>query len=197
MLLDLTWALLAAFLVGVLPGYYWARCLFAASDAVAQVTYGIGLSMALVPAVALIPARLLGQGVTLSATVVSALLVFGTGVIAYYGLGPEKAPARPVAQPARAPGLIVLLPIAGALSLVASANAGFVEADWAVFPTAGLVVFAGVLYLFGSGPVESLPASVEPEASRGESGPGLRYLLLGVVLLLVVGRGYAGPVLQD
>lgn len=192
MLLDLARVLLAALLVGVLPGYYWGRCLFTTSDAVARVTYGIALSMALVPAVALIPARLLGLGVTFPATVTSTLLVFGTGLLAYYSLGPEKTLVRPVAPPARAPRPTVLLPLAGALLFATAANvgiSGILESGWAVFPTAGLVAVAGILYLFGGGQ--------EAEAARGTSPSGLRYPLLALVLALVVGRGYAGPVLQD
>ena len=195
MLLDLIRVLLATLLIGVLPGYYWARCFFATSDVAVRITYGIGLSMALVPTVALIPARLLGQGVTLSATVVSALLVFIAGLVAYYGLGPEKGPGQPVGQPARTPGLATLLPLVGALSLAGAAGVGAVGPRWAVFLTAGLVVAAGILYLLGPG---GRPPSEGLETPREErSSAGVRYLLLALVLLLVAGRGYVGPVLQD
>ena len=190
MLLDLILVLLAAFLLGALPGYYWARCLFATSDIVVRATYSIGLSITLVPAVALVPARLLGQGVTLSATAVSALLVFGTGLAAYYVLETEKDSGQPVAQPARTPGLVTLLSLAGALSLALAASVGAVEPRRAVFLAAGLVTVAGILYLSEPSPEKDLPPSGEPEPSRERNGsPGARHLLLGAGFAYRIGAG--------
>ncbi|MDP8939524.1 MAG: hypothetical protein M3N10_04395 [Actinomycetota bacterium] len=196
MLLDLIRVLFAALLIGVLPGYYWARTLFATRDFAARLAYGVGLSMALVPAVTLIPACVLGQGVSLSATLFSALLVFGAGIVAYLWSGAEKEPEQPVAQPAKPPGLATLLPLIVALALAVAASLGAVEARWVVFPTAGLVVAAGVAYWFAPGGRRDLPYTSEPEV-REQGTSRVRYLLLALVLLFVLGRGYVGPVLQD
>lgn len=198
MLLDWILVLFSAFLIGVLPGYFWARCLFDASDAVARIAYSIGLSMALVPAVALVPARLLAQGVTLSATIASALIVFVAGVAACLILGTEKDADGAVARPAQPPGLVTLVPLVGALSLAVASSLGVVEPSWAVLPTAGLVAVAGVVYLFvPGGKREILPSEQSEELGELPGESWTKYPLLVLVLLFVVGRGYAGPVLQD
>lgn len=198
MLFDLIRVLFAALLVGVLPGYYWARCLFDTTDVAARITYGIGVSVTLVPSVALVLAQLPDQSVTLSVTGISGLLVFGTGIAAYHKLGTEKELDQTVDRPAQPPSLATLLPLIGALSLAAAAGLGVVDLSWAVLPTAGLVVAAGILYLLVPCGKKDIPSSGETEAAWEEPGStGLRYSLLALVLLFVLGRGYVGPVLQD
>lgn len=49
MLLDLVRALLAAVLVGGLPGYFWARVVSASSDLAERLALSAALSIALVP----------------------------------------------------------------------------------------------------------------------------------------------------
>lgn len=102
MLADLIPALLAAFVVAVVPGYFWAACL-CGGDIASRVAYGIGFSITLVPAVALIPARFFGLGVTFYTAVFSVLLVFICGLAAYLRLGPAKNPEEPVSPPPRLP----------------------------------------------------------------------------------------------
>ncbi len=65
MLLDLVRALLAAVLVGVLPGYFWACVLSASSDLAERLALSPALSVTLVPATILVPARIFGTGLTL------------------------------------------------------------------------------------------------------------------------------------
>ena len=60
MLRDGIRALVAALLVGLLPGWFGAECLCATADRAERITYSAALSMALVPV------RLLDVGVTLS-----------------------------------------------------------------------------------------------------------------------------------
>ncbi len=50
MLSELIRALPAAVLVGIAPGYFWARCLSSSADRVEHLAYSAALSMALVPA---------------------------------------------------------------------------------------------------------------------------------------------------
>ena len=73
--------------------------------------------MALVPATALVPVRLLDTGVTLAVAVSSALVVFFTGLLAYLRFGPAKGRYEPTgsADPARPelPVLVVLVPAFG------------------------------------------------------------------------------------
>src|ERR671915_2072230 len=90
-LLDLIRAVPAAVLVGIVPGWFWAKLLGASADLYERVTYSVALSLALVPAVALIPAQLFGTGVTLAVAVASPLLVLLGGLAAYVRFGPAKA----------------------------------------------------------------------------------------------------------
>ena len=59
MLFDLIRAVPVALLVGLVPGYFWARCLAATGDFADRLAYAIALSVTLVPAVALVPSGLL------------------------------------------------------------------------------------------------------------------------------------------
>ena len=59
--------------------------------------------MTLVPAAALVPARLLGLGVTFPVTVFSALFVLGTGWVAYRASGPARELDEPIVPPQRKP----------------------------------------------------------------------------------------------
>ena len=62
LLVELIRAVAAASLVALLPGWFWA----ATPDRAERLTYSVALSMALVPAAALVPMRLLDTGVTLA-----------------------------------------------------------------------------------------------------------------------------------
>jgi hypothetical protein len=200
LLLDLIRVLLAVSLVGVLPGYYWSRSLFPSKDLAVRLTYGIGLSIALVPAVMLIPARVMGLGVTLSATVLSALFVFGTGIVAFLLLGPEKVYQGRIPAPAPAPGLLVLAPFGMALAIAVPYSLGLVSSPWVLFPASVLVILSGFLYLnTRDGESERAVALEESGWNRWRrwDTPVVRYSLLFAVALLVLARGYIGPVLQD
>src|SRR5215210_977620 len=119
MLLDLVRALPAAVLVGVVPGWFWAGCLCATADRAERLAYSVAFSITLVPAAALVQARLSGAGVTPTITVVSALLVLGAGLAVYLMFGPAKKPEEPLGAgpaPLRAPALVPLV-VASALVL--------------------------------------------------------------------------------
>src|SRR5918997_36121 len=98
-LFDLIRALPAAVLVGVVPGWFWAKLLRASADRAERFTYSVALSVALVPAVILIPARLFGTGVTLAVAIASPLVVFFLGLAAYARFGPAKGSDEPLAPP--------------------------------------------------------------------------------------------------
>jgi hypothetical protein len=203
LLLELIRALVAASMVVLLPGWFWAGCLFAASDRAERLTYSVALSMALVPAAALVPVRILDTGVTLVVAVFSALVVFFAGLLAFLRFGPAKGKHEPPGSgsgPLELPALVVLLP---AFGLALWTGLQIVPGQPSVLPVtlvppiALLVLAAGVLHL-----VVSLrkPALQEHslEQARPEAGfPVLRRLLLPAVLLLVLVRGFAGPVLHD
>jgi hypothetical protein len=202
MLYDLIRALLAAVVAGVAPGYFWAACLCAGSgEARAErLIFGSALSMALVPAVALVPAGLLGTGVTLAVAAGSASFVFFSGLVAYLAFGPAKGPGGPLlARPAPLgfPALALLLP---ALGLALAAFFGFLDGARSMLPVAILVLFAGAAQLLEVR--EPAPPRTEPPRALFATRAGtarrlLRRLLLPVVLLAVLARGYLGPVLHD
>jgi hypothetical protein len=203
LLVELIRALAAASLVALMPGWFWARCLCATEDRAERITYSVALSMALVPAAALVPVRLLDTGVTLAVAASSALAVFFTGLLAYLRFGPAKGTREsPVSRhdPPGTPVLVLLLP---AFGLALWTGLQMVPGQLDALPVsllatlALLVLAAGTVYL-----VESLrrPAPQEPSvevAIPWPVSPVTRRLLLPAVLLVVLFRGYAGPVLHD
>ena len=199
MLPDLIGALSAAFLVGFAPGWFWARCLCAPADWSERLAYAVALSLALVPAAALVPAKLLG--VTLAVTGFSTLAVFLMGLLAYVLFGPAGAkdvPPFPGPEPLGMPTLVVLLPAFGlALWAVPQTVPGSRDAFPAgpVAAVAVLVLVAGTVRL-----VSSLREPGPQDHSFGETpgaSPGAYRVLLPAVLLLALFRGYSGPALHD
>ena len=199
MLLDLIGALSAALLVGFAPGWFWARCLCAPSDWAERLAYTVALSLALVPAAALVPAKLLG--VTLAVTGFSTLTVFLMGLLAYVLFGPagaKDAPPFPGPEALGMPTLVVLLP---AFGLALWAGLQTVPGSRDVFPAGPMAAVA--LLVLVAGAVRLIASLREPgsrEPSFGESpvaSPRACRVLLPAVLLLALFRGYSGPTLHD
>jgi hypothetical protein len=199
MLYDLIRALPAVVLVGVLPGWFWARCLCATADLAERLAYSVGFSVTLVPTAGLVIARLFGTGVTSAITIVSVLLVLGTGLVAYLGFAPAKGFEGPLAARLAPLELPTLIPLIGASVLVLGDLLGSVPRNWAVPPAVLLVLSAGAARLLGSG--RDTPPFQPPEERAALSGspviPALRWLLLSVVLALVLLRSYPGPMRYD
>ncbi|MGH3146680.1 MAG: hypothetical protein ACRDTR_12870, partial [Rubrobacter sp.] len=141
MIFDLIRALLAALVVVVAPGWFWALLLRAPEDRAERVAYSTALSMALVPVVALVPVYLLGVGVTLAVTLFSVLVVFLSGLAAYLWLGRAKGSEEPLAllpaSPLNAPALMLLVP---AFGLALGVIIGAVPSVAVVPPVTGAVV---------------------------------------------------------
>jgi hypothetical protein len=195
-LFDLIRALPVAILVGVVPGWFWSRLLVASADRAERFAYSVGLSLALVPAVSLIPARLFGTGVTLAVAIASPLLVFFLGLAAYLRFGPAKGPDEPIAPPPTPFGSLALVLLIAAFGLTLGVQTGAVRGTTILIAIALLVLFAGIVHL------------IEPRAQPAPQVEGLagsrrlpavlaRRLLLPVVLALTLLRGYLGPVLHD
>jgi hypothetical protein len=206
---DLILALPAALLVGLLPGWFWARVLLPSSDLAERAAYSVGLSMALVPSVALALARPLGTGVTLSVAVVSVVAVFSSGLVAYARLGAAKGSEEPMGLPAAPLGVpaLVLLIAAFALGLggmVGVAPGVVIEPTITVrvAPSLG-VTLAVALLVFFAGIVHLIESHRQAEPRERLAGPWAlsavpgRRLLLPAVLLLALVRGYLGPVVHD
>ncbi len=189
MLFDLIRAVPVALIVGLVPGYFWARCLAATGDLAERLAYAIALSVTLVPAVALILSSLLGTGVTTMVSVVSVLLVFFAGLAARLVFGPAKGPEGPISPLPPAPGVLTLAPLCLALLLALGTFFGLVGA-WAMIPAAALVVLSGILYWL------SLRREDGTDGERGEeqeTSPAVVYGLLSAALVLALARGYLGP----
>lgn len=192
MLFDLIRAVPVALLVGLIPGYFWARCLAATDDLAERLAYAIALSVTLVPAVALILSSILGTGVTTTVSVVSVALVLFAGLAARFVFGSAKGPAGPVAQLPPAPGVATLVPLCLALLLALGTFFGF-PGGWAMIPAAILVVVSGILYYWLSHR-RGDETDGEREVQHEESSPALVYGLLSAALVLALARGYLGPV---
>jgi uncharacterized membrane protein YjdF len=195
LLSDLILALPAALMVGLVPGWFWTRVLLASSDLPERLAYSVGLSMVLVPSVALVGARLVGTGVTLTVAVVSPIVVFFLGLAVYLRFGPAEGSGEPLAPPPASPGLPALVPLVAAFALASGILLGAVPARWAAFLVAPLVFAAGILHLLTSRRRNTPRASIRDPGSP--VAPTLRYAALSVVLLLVLLRGYLGPLLHD
>ncbi len=186
--------LLAAFVVCVAPGYFWARALWPATDAVETLGFSIAFSIALTPAVALIPASVLGLGVTPAVAVLSVAAVFVTGLAAHLWLAPPE-PAKDPDEPVfEMPGLMgprALAWLCGALAFALAAAFGVLPAEWAALGAAPPAVLTGLAWL-------REPAyETGPSSMRFGGTAAVRWVLLATVSVLVLLRGYLGPVLQD
>jgi hypothetical protein len=188
---DLLYALPAAFLIGVLPGWFWTRCLLASGDRAEQLAYAVALSLTLVPTVALAQIYLFATGVTFVVTLISVTLVFLAGLAAYLLFGPAKGSEEPLCLPPSPPGLPTLAPLAAALALALLKLLGITPTIWLMIPIAVLVIAAGIAYwstLQGGEATLAAPGSSVSEAWR--------YALLCLVLLFVLARGYLGPLVN-
>jgi hypothetical protein len=220
--LDVIWALPVAALVGIVPGWFWAKFLSATTDLYELLTHAIALSLALVPALALIPTQLLGSGVTLVVAVASPLLVFLGGLAAYLRFGPTKAPDSSFVVAPTRPSSLTLLMVVVAFALVLVGNMTSWHLFWLAsscwgWPTQACVLSGGAqkfmipvaLLLLTAGLAHRFTSSREPVAltvhpdpgSPGQQGSPVavlgRRLALPAVLLLVLLRGYLGPALHD
>src|SRR5919107_224734 len=143
---DLLYALPAAFLIGVLPGWFWTRLLLASGDRAEQLVYAVALSLTLVPTVVLAQTYLFTTGVTFAVSVVSVALVFVTGLAAYLLFGPAKGSEEPLSLPPSPPGLPTLVPLAAALALALLKLLDIAPTVWLMIPIAVLVLAAGIAY---------------------------------------------------
>ena len=191
---DLLQTLPAVVLVGVLPGWFWTITLLRSNDLAERLAYTIALSITLVPTAALLQIYLFATGVTLTVTLVSAALVFAAGLALYVLFGPAKKGEEPVCNPPSPPGFFTLVPLVGALALALVMFLGLAPGDWFMIPIALLVLAAGAAYLWAPRGRETTGTEQPEDESR--LAPAVRYAVLSVVLLLVLARGYLGPIVN-
>ena len=209
MIPDLLRALPAALLLALFPGWFWARTLCPGNDSTTlRLVYSTGLSLALVPAVALALVRVLGSGVTLPVTLFSAVFVFCTGLAAYRWFGPPDVPEETLMQrPDFSPGLPVLVSLIFSSVLMVLVSIGFLPMLLAL-PFVVVALFYAIrrhrsAYRRPSRVRPRKTHTLKPVERRGMLILDPAYhvwihcgLLLSI-LLLVLFRGYSGPVMHD
>ena len=202
MIADLLKALPAALALTVIPGYFWAGLLCGRGGLAERLTYGSAFSLTLVPLAAYIILNLSGSGATLPVVLAAAFAVTAGGALAYYlfGSGPEERKPVSAAGVSRLSPTALLL-LVPALLLALAAVLGAPEAVLLV-PTALLVVVCGALFTWGPAISERRPGAgggTPAKAGGGKTAGGslMKRALLPAILLAVLARGYAGPVLFD
>ncbi|MEJ7653652.1 MAG: hypothetical protein WKH64_10090 [Chloroflexia bacterium] len=221
MLADLIQSLLVTVLVLGLPGYYWARLLFPHLDWVEQGAFTVALSMTLVPAVALLLAWGWGPGVSWSIAAASVALVtlVGAAVFARFGAAPVLALHPKLDFPTLGP--LAPAPLIPAALLMIAVFLGILGHRSVALPITLLVLLSAAFFVVQqvrrTGEASSDEASDSPsadaapdeETTGGKTNPRLRRMEEGVrllasrrvalplVFLLVLVRGYSGPVLHD
>jgi hypothetical protein len=171
---DLIRALLAAVVAGVLPGYFWAVVLSPRAGLAERLTWSSALSVASVPVVALVLAKLAGSGVTLWIALLSVALVAGSGGVALAVRGSLRAPSGPVLpRPPviRDPGTLALAGVAfaGALTVVLMALQHRQPPGWLLIVVAVALIAAGVLAAWQARPARA--DSSDPAEEAGPAGP--------------------------
>ncbi|CAN5619169.1 hypothetical protein BH24ACT20_BH24ACT20_10320 [soil metagenome] len=194
---DLIRTLLVALLVGFAPGYFWSRCLIYTEDFTVRFTYSVALSMTLVAAAVLVPTQLLGLSVTLPIAAICVVLVLVPGIAAYYVFGPAKGSDEPLANPPRPLPLPALLLAGAAMALALGIAFEYLPLRETAPYVAVLVILAGMTQLAAPGVQTAMDQPVE--LSKDYSRPlalGQR-LIAPLIFLLVLVRGYVGPVSNE
>jgi len=200
--LDLARAALAAAVTGILPGYFWAVVLRPTGGLAERLTYSTALSIASVPAVALVLARLAGTGVTLWIAVGSVALVFGSGALVFAQRGAAAGPATPVLpRPAAmaGPGTLVLIAAALAAALATllhvPASGPLLIAIATALAVAGVFAARALRPATDNTPGQAAAAVADQPAPPARAG--WRALALAVVLGLVAVRAYTAVIRFD
>ncbi len=200
MLPELIRVLPVAILVGLLPGYFWAGLLCASEDFASRIAYSFALSITLVSAVALAMVRLLGTGLSFPIALASPLTVFIIGLVAYLVLGTGKEGREPFLNRPGPPDNLALGLFFLSFVAVLAEMTGLAP-YWLAWPAAAILILSGAATHLLSASHEE-PASREAVDETVDTpvepvGAKVHYALLSGVLLLVLTRGYLGPVLRD
>ncbi|MGB3633152.1 MAG: hypothetical protein WA982_03855 [Rubrobacteraceae bacterium] len=197
LLSELIRVLPVAILICLLPGYFWAGLLCATEDFASRIAYSSALSITLVSAVALAQVRLLDTGLSFTIAVSSPLIVFIVGLAAYLVLGSGKESRGPLLNRPVTPDVPSLLLFFLAFVTVLSEMVGLAP-YWLAWPAAVLLILSGATtHLLSSAREEPASREAVDDPVEEPAGAGIRYALISGVLLLVLARGYIGPVLRD
>lgn len=201
MLLDLLRALCAATAGVVLPGYFWAALLRPAGGLAERLGYSSALSLATVPVVALVLARLAGSGISLWIALASVVLIFGSGALVLLWKGAAPGTAEPILRPPdviRDPRALALLAVAFVAALVSVLHSSPAP-GWLNAAILLLLVLAAILGRPRRVPDE-IPAPEVPRERARESRPAataLRGPALAIVLAATAVRAYEPVIRYD
>ncbi len=207
LIMDLARGLLAAVIAGVLPGYFWAGFVRRTDGLAERIAYSAAISMATVPAIAVLLARLTGTGVSLLIALASVVAVAGSGALACRIWGPaggSAAPALPRPRAVRDPRVLALLIVGLALALAVSL--GLPAPGWLLTVILVAVAVAGhaTRGTAARDPATDSPVDAAPQPAASPSatarpllGRAVRAPALAVILVLTAVRGYAGAVWHD
>jgi len=196
MLFDLIRAACAALAAAVLPGYFWAVLLRPAGGLAERLAYSTALSMAAVPAVALVLIHLANSGLTLWIAIVAPVTVLISGLAAVRVAGAATGTADPILpgpqaiSDPRALAVLALAFLAALLSVVP-----VLASAWLVLGVLALLVLAAVL--------AGLAAPAAPEVARPTrhrtpgQWPRLRGPVLAAVLVAIAVRAYEPAIRYD
>lgn len=180
--------LAATIAVAVLPGLGWAFLLVPTRRLPERVAFAVGLSVSLVPPVALLAGELTGGGIGAPAAGMAVVLVGATGLLLCWLRGLPRPHDRPGPFPPLVFSDPAMVGIAGLVILILLVEVGPLPSAALAPPAAALALLVG------------LGARIEPrpaDGERREEGRNPSALLLLPVLALVTARSYAGPVLFD
>jgi hypothetical protein len=170
---DLIRAVLAAAAAAVLPGYFWAAVLRPTSGLGERLAFSSAVSMASVPTLAVLIARVASTGVTLWVGLAAVLIVFGTGALVLRIKGPapgSAAPLLPLPKPASDARVLARVACGLALGLVMMADRR--PPLVVLFVIAVALLAGGALLAWPRpGPPATGPASSPSGAADSPSGP--------------------------
>jgi hypothetical protein len=207
---NLARALLAALAAGVLPGYYWAGFVRRAGGVAERLAYSAVLSMAAVPAIALILSWVFHTGVTLVVAIAAVVIVAGSGALAIRLKGPASDPAGPALPrpPAIRDGRALALVIV-ATGLALAVALGLPAPGWLLIVILAAAAAGGLLSAATAArspvPGARAPGPAAPDGpadpAPGLSRWGLRRAWHGWTLTAILAvtaiRGYTGVVWHD
>lgn len=201
MLVHVLKALVAAVVVGVLPGFFWARCLYGRVEWVERLTVSIGISIVLAPATALLLTRISGTGLSIPLSYAAPMLVFVSGLILWLVLRSSKLEARQLFSTPSQVWSIEYVPV----TLAALLGAGVVIGRLPItsplaYGGLGLLLLAGVAQELGPRLSRGGTTQEGTSAQTAEAGGSyewLRYPLLALICAVALAYGYSGPVQHD
>jgi hypothetical protein len=147
MFVDLIRAFCAAVVAVLLPGYFWVVFLRPTRGLAERLAYSSALSMATVPLVAVLLARITHSGISLWIAIASVVMVLGSGILAVVVRGAAAGSAEaifPKPQFIRDTRALALIAVACLAALVWGVR-GSTRPGWLILPILALLVLAAVL----------------------------------------------------